>query len=468
MRHGEGKKAVRKVFSDVKYYDDELEKLKEFEEMIIREEVHLPSNWTQVETIKYMYSGKFELKKSLKNLKEHLEWRAIHEQSTLSPSAYKYLEDGILYISGRDKQYRPIIIINVYKLNPKQMDLADFIAALCFVLDTCKKFYFVPGKVENWVIIIESNSMGVFNFPFKIVKTINDVTSVNYTSTLDRLYIMNPSTFLNSSWNIISSFIDPETSAKISMLKKSHFKQLLERISVDQLEERYDGKLPSRKVYWPPINTLNEPPYTIELKMSAPHKNEDAKVHDLETKITDGTRGDIHAIKNKHSAEEERANTPAKSDNTPNSGQKTAHSKANEDFSSSKKHEIRIENNREQEKEEHNGLHQAEDEGNKEEELEVGGQALFEDKDKKIRNVNSKLEEHGSESLRESHQERGENPNLNHKSKKPRVSFVGELNDSSEKKGEPQILLEGHGTKVEFCGFCGPSNKKSTDSCAIF
>jgi hypothetical protein len=457
MRHGEGKKAVRKVFSDVKYLDDELEKLKEFEEMIAKDQVQLPSDWTKVDTIRMMYSGKFELKKSLKNLKDHLEWRASPDRGILSPKAYKYLEDGIMYISGRDKQYRPIVIINVYKINPKQLDLTDFIAALCFVLDTCKKFYFVPGKVENWVIIIESNSMGVFNFPFKIVKTINDVTSVNYTSTLDRLYIMNPSTFLNSSWNIISSFIDPETSAKISMLKKSHFKQLLERISVDQLEVCYDGKLPNRSTYWPPTNTLNQPPYTIERKVSATHKNEEVKVLDVKSKVTEGTRGDIPAINNQHN-EEERANSPAKSDLTQNSAQKTELSKANEDSSPLKKPATRIENK----------IEQATSEGKKEEGEEVAGQALFEDKGKKVRNVNSKPEEHGSESLRESNQERSENPNLNHKSKKPRVSFVGELNDSSEKKGEPQILLESNGTKVEFCGFCGPSDKKATDSCAIF
>jgi len=44
--------------------------------------------------------------------------------------------------------------------------------------------------------------------------------------------------------------IDPETASKISMLSKSDFPQLLEKISIDQLERRYGGTLPDRTVMW--------------------------------------------------------------------------------------------------------------------------------------------------------------------------------------------------------------------------
>jgi len=79
IRHGEGKKSVRKIFSDVKMNEEEQKKLKEFEELIVKEKVELPSefvlalfllinrfSWNPVDTFRFMYSGKLDLKKSLK------------------------------------------------------------------------------------------------------------------------------------------------------------------------------------------------------------------------------------------------------------------------------------------------------------------------------------------------------------------------------------------------------------------
>jgi len=34
------------------------------------------------------------------------------------------------------------------------------------------------------------------------------------------------------------------------MIDKSEYPQLLEKINIDQLEERYGGKLPKLDVYW--------------------------------------------------------------------------------------------------------------------------------------------------------------------------------------------------------------------------
>jgi len=76
------------------------------------------------------------------------------------------------------------------------------------------------------------------------------------------LYILNPSSFLKKTWTFISSkksfinllniiigFIDSETASKISMVTKNEYPQLLEKISGDQLLEKYGGTL-REKTYW--------------------------------------------------------------------------------------------------------------------------------------------------------------------------------------------------------------------------
>jgi len=40
--------------------------------------------------------------------------------------------------------------------------------ALCYALSVAREFYFVPGKVENWIIIIDATGLGLLNFPFKV------------------------------------------------------------------------------------------------------------------------------------------------------------------------------------------------------------------------------------------------------------------------------------------------------------
>jgi len=43
MRHGEGKKAIRKIFANVKMTEEEQKKLKEFEALIEKEKLEFPA-----------------------------------------------------------------------------------------------------------------------------------------------------------------------------------------------------------------------------------------------------------------------------------------------------------------------------------------------------------------------------------------------------------------------------------------
>jgi len=140
--------------------------------------------------------------------------------------------------------------------------LDGFLNALCYALSVAQEYYFVPGKVENWIIMIDASGCGLLNFPFKIFKKIIQVTSINFPSTLEKIYIMNPSQTIVASWYLIQSLLDPITSKKIALMKKTEYSQLLNKISQSQIETRYGGTLADPETYWPPINTLGKTPYT--------------------------------------------------------------------------------------------------------------------------------------------------------------------------------------------------------------
>lgn len=75
------------------------------------------------------YSGKFKLKEVYKKVSTHVEWRNNPLFHQLSDPNLEFLQTGILYIHGRDKQFRPIIILNAYMIDLKKV-LINFIATI--------------------------------------------------------------------------------------------------------------------------------------------------------------------------------------------------------------------------------------------------------------------------------------------------------------------------------------------------
>jgi len=64
---------------------------------------------------------------------------------------------------------------------------------------------FYDKKVENWVIIIDTEEVSLLSFPFKILKPIFDFSSLQFMGNLESIYILNPSFSLNTAWHIIES-----------------------------------------------------------------------------------------------------------------------------------------------------------------------------------------------------------------------------------------------------------------------
>lgn len=70
---------------------------------------------------------------------------------------------------------------------------------------------FVPGKVENWMFLLETNEIGVFGLPLKALGVVIDTMTVNFAACLEKMFILNPSSGLNFVWSTISGWLDEET-----------------------------------------------------------------------------------------------------------------------------------------------------------------------------------------------------------------------------------------------------------------
>ena len=84
----------------------------------------------------------------------------------------KWLNKGVYYVHKRDKSCRPIFIIPVKKLSKSGIDQNLLVGMSCFINEYLTNRAFVPGRVENWVVIFDLKGVGMLNAPKKLIKAV--------------------------------------------------------------------------------------------------------------------------------------------------------------------------------------------------------------------------------------------------------------------------------------------------------
>lgn len=78
----------------------------------------------------------------------------------------------MLYTFGRDKSFRPIVYIDVFRIkqlvNSKTVAINDLIRTLSILLSGVKINMFVDYHVENWITVIDTKKLSLFGFPFGV------------------------------------------------------------------------------------------------------------------------------------------------------------------------------------------------------------------------------------------------------------------------------------------------------------
>lgn len=71
--------------------------------------------------------------------------------------------EGLLYFTGRDYKYRPIIVFDVKKTLDSKLPSEEIIDIYTYYLDFVVGNLLVGGHVENWILIVDLNGSGVFS-----------------------------------------------------------------------------------------------------------------------------------------------------------------------------------------------------------------------------------------------------------------------------------------------------------------
>eukprot|EP00826_Nyctotherus_ovalis_P056289 TRINITY_DN756_c0_g1_i6.p1 TRINITY_DN756_c0_g1~~TRINITY_DN756_c0_g1_i6.p1 ORF type:complete len:350 (-),score=73.29 TRINITY_DN756_c0_g1_i6:163-1212(-) len=113
-------------------------------------------------------------------------------------------------------------------------------------------YMLLPGRVENWIVIVDFQDAGMLSVPKSMMEHIIYSFQNNYRGRLARMFILNTSMMVQALWMIAKGFLDPVTQTKVTLTSSPTCPELLELAHKDQLAKEYGGCAELPEKAWPP------------------------------------------------------------------------------------------------------------------------------------------------------------------------------------------------------------------------
>ncbi len=136
-----------------------------------------------------------------------------------------------------------------FKSSLTESELELLVRAFFCFFSLIRKYCFVPGKVEQWTLIVDMG--GKFSMrAMGMIKQVTKITNVLFTCCLEKNYIVNAPYSIYLGWKVMKGMINPVTVKKIRITK--NLQEIQQSIPSHQLETKYGGTLPNVTSFWPP------------------------------------------------------------------------------------------------------------------------------------------------------------------------------------------------------------------------
>jgi hypothetical protein len=136
--------------------------------------------------------------------------------------------------------------------------------ATAFMLEYVRNNFFLPGQIENWIMMIDFAKMSVMNIPYKVILqfcfnirqsmgAIMGTLQSQYRCTSAKIFIVNATTTFSMAWSTVKNFLEEHTKAKITIIKQNTCDELKSFVHPSQLYVAYGGEmLDNVAISWPP------------------------------------------------------------------------------------------------------------------------------------------------------------------------------------------------------------------------
>eukprot|EP00347_Sterkiella_histriomuscorum_P013314 403365191 len=129
----------------------------------------------------------------------------------------------------------------------------ELLLACTFMIEYIRNNMFIPGKIENWNILIDIENTSILKSPYKKMKVFMKAIQSQYRCAVVKIFMVNVSKSFQFIWKAVKKFMQKHTRQKMKITDKNTCKELLELYHPDQIEQKYGGKAPNyEKPTWPP------------------------------------------------------------------------------------------------------------------------------------------------------------------------------------------------------------------------
>lgn len=202
--------------------------------------------------MRFLQGLKWDYQKTYDQVNEHHQWRQTVNITNPEPFL-NHLNQGLIYSYMRDRQCRPIVVINTRKVLEAKMELEQLVAMVDYFTHYTIEHGMCPGKVENWTCIFDLRDVGSTQIPTKHIQGIVKAMSLHYRGRLFRFFATDVNWLVRGLWKMAHRMVDEFTNRKLLIYGDDYRKDLHELVDPANLEQKYGGTRPDKvDNFWPP------------------------------------------------------------------------------------------------------------------------------------------------------------------------------------------------------------------------
>ena len=242
------KENYRFIFNGMEKTPYEKEKLEEFYKYIEKQknknnEKFLPNWWLESDTLRYLQSTNYDIKKVYTLIKENL--KSTKKAKKIIDRRIRFvLNYGFLYMYGRDTHFRPIIVVEVKKsfdlLDKLKYSFEELSQGMIFFMNYIVNYILIPGQIENWILLCDLKDVGVT----KLRQFKNILNSLSeFRCRVFRNYILNLGGFVRAAASTLLHLLG-NSAKKIIFVENNKLEIMQEFIRKENLQIKYGGIAP--------------------------------------------------------------------------------------------------------------------------------------------------------------------------------------------------------------------------------
>lgn len=243
--------ATRQIFLNTPLSSEEVASLKALHEVLRNEALVTEQGdedfpvYVALHALRLLQQRKFHAKKTVDLILVHLSERVqrlpIAEKDVLGD-----LAKGFMYWHGRDRKCRPCLVIRIENMGDMNRNRERAVRLVIFVLEYALRYALVPGRVENWVVLLDlANATKVVSM-FHLAglaataKMIATTLESVYCGRMTWMKILNMPAVMQK---IVESCIPSEKKKKVQIVANIK-DELAQFFEPNQVEARYGGTAP--------------------------------------------------------------------------------------------------------------------------------------------------------------------------------------------------------------------------------